>query len=277
MITAESFLGQLNGAIASNKITLPTLPEVALKVRDAVERHNSTAHDIANIVATDAAVSARLLQVANSPLYRGRVEIDNLHMAVTRLGLRLVRSLVASVAMRQIFQATSDMLDHRFRMTWESSVEVAALSHFLAQQTRHLDKEQALLAGLIHNIGGLPILMLADQLNLWAQDIALVDHLIDQFSPEIGHRILRQWHFPETLTQVAAHYRDFSHSSGAQIDYADIVIVARLQTLSPQHPDHQLDWSQIPSCQKLGIEQETVVMAMPGAAEQTREINALFS
>ena len=70
MVTEGEFSNQLGAAIAQNIITLPTLPEVALRIRDAVEKDSSTAHRIAEMVATDAALSARLLQVANSPLYR---------------------------------------------------------------------------------------------------------------------------------------------------------------------------------------------------------------
>ena len=86
MITEAEFLQQLQDAIRHNRITLPTLPEVALRVRDEVDKDSATAVKIAKTVATDAAVSARLLQVANSPLYRGRVSIDSIQMAVTRLG-----------------------------------------------------------------------------------------------------------------------------------------------------------------------------------------------
>ncbi|MCW8891243.1 MAG: HDOD domain-containing protein, partial [Sedimenticola sp.] len=84
MIGKEEFFESLQTAITNNQITLPTLPEVALKVRDAVEQENVTAQQIADMVATDAALSARLLQVANSPLYRGRVSIDTIQMAITR-------------------------------------------------------------------------------------------------------------------------------------------------------------------------------------------------
>ena len=68
MITEAEFLQQLQDAIRHNRITLPTLPEVALRVRDEVDKDSATAVKIAKTVATDAAVSARLLQVANSPL-----------------------------------------------------------------------------------------------------------------------------------------------------------------------------------------------------------------
>ena len=67
MINPAEFEQKLQQAITDEKITLPTLPEVALRIRDAVDSENSSANEIADLVATDAALSARLQQVANSP------------------------------------------------------------------------------------------------------------------------------------------------------------------------------------------------------------------
>ncbi|MEE9358802.1 HDOD domain-containing protein [Candidatus Vondammii sp. HM_W22] len=53
-----------------------------MRVKDAVEQKSSSAHEIADMVDTDAALSTRLLQVANSPLYRGRMPIKSIQMAV---------------------------------------------------------------------------------------------------------------------------------------------------------------------------------------------------
>ena len=63
----EEYRTRLQTAIEQDRLILPTLPEVALKVRDAVENESATAQDIATILAQDAALSARLMKVANSP------------------------------------------------------------------------------------------------------------------------------------------------------------------------------------------------------------------
>jgi HD-like signal output (HDOD) protein len=278
MHNEKEFLMELKNAIQNNKITLPTLPEVALRVRDAVEKESATAVDIANIVVTDAAVSARLLQVANSPLYRGRISIDSVQMAVVRLGVRLVRSLVISLAMRQIFQATSDELDKRFRQIWETSVQVAAISRVLAKPLRHLDTDQAMLAGLIHNIGALPILVLAESKEDLLEDPRRLDFLLERLSPIIGHLILAHWDFPTALRKVAAHYNHFSYDSGEQADYIDVVQVARLQSLiGSGHPDAALDWNSIPAFEKIGLETDIEVIEMEGAAEEIEEVIEIFA
>ncbi|MET0052255.1 MAG: HDOD domain-containing protein, partial [Candidatus Thiodiazotropha sp.] len=225
MIDENQFLNELNQAIDSNKLILPTLPEVALKVRDAVDREDSSANQIAEIIASDAALSARLLQVANSPLYRGRVHIDNLQMAVARLGVRLVRSLVVSLIMQQIFQATNDTLDSKFRQIWEESVQVAAISRVLSNNLPHLDKEQAMLAGLIHNIGALPVLAMAENYDELLENPVELDRVLGILSPQIGQRILELWDFPETLIKVPANFLNLRYDSGGDGDYVDVVLV----------------------------------------------------
>ena len=115
MISAEDFYSNLIKEIESNQLVLPTLPEVALKVRDAVEDPNASASQVAQVIGTDAALSARLIQVANSPAYRGRNPIENLQTAIARMGATVVRNLVTGLVMQQMFQATSEATDARLR------------------------------------------------------------------------------------------------------------------------------------------------------------------
>ncbi|MCP4285269.1 MAG: HDOD domain-containing protein [Gammaproteobacteria bacterium] len=271
MITEQEFSNQLRLAIEQNKITLPTLPEVALKIRDAVETDSSTANQIAEMVATDAALSARLLQVANSPLYRGRVQIENIQMAVTRLGQKLVRSLVVSLAMKQIFQATTDTLDSRLRAIWEESVQVAAICRALAQSVG-LNREQAMLAGLIHNIGSLPILSMADNYPELMSDPVMLDSFVEHLNPEIGKLILDTWGFSESLIKVPENYGNLKYDGGLTADYVDIVQVARLQTTSDMDPA----WLLAPAFQKLGLEPETEVIEIEGVAEDIDEVKQIL-
>lgn len=277
MYNEKTFLEELQNAIEDNKITLPTLPEVALRVRDAVKRDNSTAKDIADIVSTDVAVSARLLQVANSPLYRGRVPIESIQMAVARLGVRLVRSLVVSLAMQQIFQATSDVLDRHFRRIWENSVQVAAISRVLAKPLDHLDTDQAMLAGLIHDIGALPILVMAESKDNLVTDETKLEFLLQQLSPTIGRLIMEKWNFSSNLVAVTEHYNNFAYDGGPQADYVDIVMVARLQSLiGTNHPDAALNWGDIAAFAKVGLEPDVEVVEMEGAQEEMDGVKEMF-
>jgi HD-like signal output (HDOD) protein len=273
----QSIGSQLRDEIAKNQLTLPTLPEVALQVRDAVEDDCATAAQIADMVAKDPALAARLLQVANSPLYRGRVEVDNLAMAINRLGLKLVRSLVISLAMKQMFQATSDSLDRAFRKVWDDCVQVAAISRVLSKRLADLEPEQAMLAGLVHQIGSLPVLARIDQLLDDEPEEELIERLIDELAPGLGRAILTHWHFPDSLVQIPEAVFDYSRER-TKPDYADVVMVARLQYLmGTGHLPEGVDLSTISAFERVELEPEIVVMDMEGPAEEIAEVQALFS
>jgi HD-like signal output (HDOD) protein len=277
MIDENAFLETLNQAIDSNRLTLPTLPEVAIKVRDAVEKENSTAKVVSDIIVTDAALSARLLQVANSPLYRGRSQIDSVQMAVTRLGVRLVRSLVVSLIMQQIFQATNDLLDKKFRQVWEESVQIAALSRVLAGGLDHLDKDQAMLGGLIHNIGALPVLAMAENYDELLEDVNELDRVIAALSPTVGSRILNMWDFPPSLINVTEHFLDLDYQNAGEADYADVVQVARLESLVGKAGSVAMtEWANIPSFQRVGVETEVNIVEVEGVADDIQNIEVMF-
>lgn len=276
----NQLVDQIRDDVAHNRIHLPTLPEVALKVRDAVENDDADAHQVAEIVTGDPALSARLVQVANSPLYRGRASIDNVQMAVTRMGLKLVKSLVVSLAMKQMFQATSEALDKAFRKAWEDSVEVGAISRVLAQGVG-LEPEQAMLAGLIHNIGHLPILTKVDEMLGFEASAVLIDRLAEKLSPEIGCHILAEWNFTEALASVPCECTQLERDS-AQSDYTDLVLVARLQNLvASGRQDNNTGmerWPDYPAFAKAGIETEVIVLDMEGPAGEIAEVrNLLFA
>lgn len=268
---------QLRHEVAHNQLHLPTLPEVALQVRDAVEDQIATAPQIAAIVAKDPALSARLLQVANSPLYRGRVEVDSLAMAVNRLGLKLVRSLVVSLAMKQMFQATSDHLDHALRKVWDDSVQIAAISRVLSKGLEGLEPEQALLAGLVHQIGALPILARLDELLGAHTEPQLIRQLVDQLAPELGSSILAQWRFPDALARLPQDCIDLQRDRDTP-DYSDVVMVARLQyQMGTDQLPADVDFATISAFARVDLEPEVVVMDMEGPAEEIAEVQALFS
>jgi HD-like signal output (HDOD) protein len=276
MVTSQEFKDKLQQAIKENTITLPTLPEVALRIRDSVESEDTSADQIAEMVANDAALSARLLQVANSPLYRGRITIDSIQMAVTRLGTKLIRTLITSLAMKQIFQATSEILDQQLHSAWEHSVHTAAFSRALSTQLPHLQAEQAMLAGLVHNIGCLPVLAMAENYQELLEDEVKLKEIIDSVSPVIGHDILTEWGFPVNMCSIPKNYHNLSYDGGSEADYVDLVIVARLQTLPADHQHAQADWSQIPSFSKIGIAPEVEVINIEGMAEEVEGVQEIF-
>ena len=251
---AEQFYDRLCKAVQTDRLKLPTLPEVALKIRQAVESEEKSAQQIAEILTQDAALAARLLQLANSPLFRARSKIDNLQLAIARLGTRVVRDLVITLAMKQIFQASSSSLEQQFRELWSTSVEVAAVCRLLASSQNSLDPEQALLAGLIHNIGALPILRLAEDDEELIDDPEALQEITLEIQSKVGKVILEFWNFPDTFIDVVKHWDEFDRQHQGKADYTDLVQVAILQSGHTRFAHTPDDWSEIPAFQKLGLD-----------------------
>ena len=253
---AEQVRDDILTAIANDKIVLPTLPEVALQVREIAADPNVNAQKLDNIISNDAALTARIIKVANSPLLRARNPIEDLKMAVMRLGIDYTANLATGLAMQQMFQATSDTVDKYMRDVWAKSTEVAGISHVLCRHYTKLKPDQATLAGLVHKIGVLPILTYAEDNRRLLKDINALDEVINSIHPQIGRKILEAWDFPEELQLVPEQHMKFDRSVAA-VDYADIVMVANLQSyIGSDHPLAQMDWSPISAFQRLGLDPE---------------------
>ncbi len=267
---AEQFLNTLKKAIEDDQLMLPTLPEVALKIRDTVEGDNASAQQVADVVVQDASLSARLIQVANSPIYHGAHKVDNIQSAVTRLGLNMVRDMVIRLAMKQMFQATSDALDKHFRRSWNTAVEVAAISRMLAVGVAGVNPEQALLAGLIHNIGSLPILVLAENDDELFCDEEALGLLINELQSPVGELIVEHWCFADNMIEVVKNVHNFHYTHDGAANLVDIVQVALLQGRYIADYDES-NWQDVPAFAQLGMDTEVNVVEMEDNQEQIEQ------
>jgi len=120
---AEKVQRDLTLAIENDELVLPTLPEVALRVREAAEDPDISIPALSKVIGADAALAARIIKVVNSPLLRTSREIDDLQMAVSRLGINYTCNLATGLAMEQMFQATTDVVDRKMREVWNKSTE----------------------------------------------------------------------------------------------------------------------------------------------------------
>ncbi len=245
---------ELLAAIESDQLVLPTLPEVALRVREIAEDPDASIGQLNDVIGNDAALTARIIKVANSPLLRAPKEIESLNMALMRLGMEYTCNIATGLAMEQMFQATSDMVDKRLREIWTRSSEIAGICHVLCKHRTSLRPDQATLAGLVHKIGVLPILTYAEEHPHLLKDSFTLDKVIEALEGEVGDRILQSWEFPDELRRVPSQHMDFNRQTEAP-DYADIVTVALLQShMGSDHYLSEVDYSQVTAFTRLGLE-----------------------
>lgn len=242
-------------ALARDRLVLPTLPEIALHVRQLAQRDDISAADLANEINKDPALAVRLLRVANSAAARGGHRVDNVRQAVTRLGFDYTRLLVSGLAVEQMFARGAPWLEARLRSAWQHSLEVAMSAQVLATHCSLLNPEMAMLGGLIHQIGVLPILRLAESHQdslLFAEDL---DAVLDQLAPRIGTLVLQAWHFPEELAEIPEQWPRLHDDHDGTPSYADVIRVAVLMSPVGQLPAwRDVDRREVPAFAKLDID-----------------------
>ncbi|MBL6749727.1 MAG: HDOD domain-containing protein [Nevskia sp.] len=244
----------VNEALRLNALKLPSLPEVAGQVQAIAADPGASIDDLAGAILRDAALTARLIRIANSPLLRGRVEVRTLPQAITRLGIYYVRDLVIALTMEHAFEPRSSAVRQMLQRIWRRSKDVAAICHVLARHRTLLPAEQAMLAGLLHLIGALPLLASADEDAQAPVDPVDLFVVIEAHHGQIGGRILRQWHFRDEIAGVPEAYREHARPGGEAADFADVVSVANLLCAPFEGHVYEIpDWGSYPAARKLGL------------------------
>jgi HD-like signal output (HDOD) protein len=273
---AEKVRTEIITAINNDQLVLPTLPEVALKVREVADDPDADIDKLTTVIGGDAALSARIIRVANSPLLRASRAIEDLRTALMRLGIQYTCNIATGLAMEQMFQATSDLVDMRMREVWSRSSEVAGISHVLCKHYTRLRPDQATLAGLVHKIGALPILTYAEDHPALLKDSFTLDAVIDELHGTIGDLILKTWGFPEELAHIPSQHIDFSRQS-PKADYGDIVTVAMLQSyLGTDSPMAKVDCTKVKAFERLGLDPEMQIAESEDLSEEMEAAMALL-
>jgi HD-like signal output (HDOD) protein len=274
---AEKVRQEIISAIQNDRLVLPTLPEVALKVREVADDPNADMEKLTGVIGNDAALSARIVRVANSPLLRASRPIEDLKSAVMRLGIAYTSNIATGLAMEQMFQATSDLVDTRMRDVWSRSSEVAGICHVLCKHYTKLRPDQATLAGLVHKIGVLPILTYAEDHPSLLSNSLILDQVIEVLHAPLGDLILRVWGFPEELAHIPSQHVDFKRSV-PKADYADIVTVAMLQSyMGTDHTMSQVDYHQVTAFDRLGLDADMQHAESEDLSEEMEAAMALLA
>ena len=237
-------------ALEGNQLELPTLPDMALKIRDLIDDPNVSAERIVHLLSADPVISGQIIKAANSAAYSSGNPVGNLQGAISRLGYRMLRSMVMSITMTRLFEAGSPRISQQLKKLWEHSREVAANSYVLARQQAHLNPEQAMLAGLVHDIGALPLYIYAERHDAHL-DEATLGRLIRKFAAPVGTRLLQSWNFPQDLVEVVSGHENLQRANDSGIaDYVDVVTVANMQM---QGTAKFVAWENVSAAARLGF------------------------
>lgn len=202
-ITVDDLVDDISGLI--------TLPDVYLRITRLLESPNSSSADIAKVINQDAALTLRLLKVANSSLYSFSSTVDTVTKAVTIIGTAKVRSLALSLTVTDQFDALlNDLVS--MEHFWMHSLLCALAARHLGQQARRCDPDTLFTAGLLHDIGELILFNRAPEqsrtaiLQVLDSDTTLPIYVVEREllgfdHADVGGALARAWQLPQVLQE----------------------------------------------------------------------------
>tara|TARA_R110002167_G_scaffold19055_6_gene70763 strand:- start:51492 stop:52334 length:843 start_codon:yes stop_codon:yes gene_type:complete len=214
--------------IKQGALVLPTLPEVALKVRQAGDDPDINLSHMADIIGHDPALSLGMIKVANSALLGRAIKVESVSQAVTRIGLRQIKSIATAMALKQVFVSKNDIVSMYMKKAWKKTVNIASVAISLMsvylENNKHapLSLDTITLASLVHNIGVLPILTEAEQHPDVFANPTFLQQAIVKLSGKIGGTITREWGFSDELTLLAESWDDLTILP-KEIHYLDFI------------------------------------------------------
>ena len=269
----QAIINEVLCALESDQLDLPVLPDIAIKVRKLLDDPNSSTGQFVQLLSSDLSISLYLIKAANSAAFSTGHPVGNLREAIPRLGYKLLYSMVLSITLTKLFKANSPLINNKLKELLEKSRIVAANSFVLAKRKKHLKPEDALLAGLVREIGALPLYLYADR-NYPDIDAESLELLITTFSAPIGICLLKSWNFPDELIDVIADQLDLRSKAASQAaDYVDIVTMANLQLQATKAP---VSWKNVFAAEKLGCYPGDCKNILLGHASQFEAASAML-
>ena len=206
-VTFESVLRK------SNK--LPTLPGIAIKILEAVQKERPDLQEIAEVLSTDPPLSGEVLKLINSPFFGLTRKVTSVSHAVSMLGMNVVKNMALSFALVKDFSSNGQG-DFDYLRFWKYSLTTAIAARMIAEDVAAETPEDAFFLGLLHDMGNLALARcLPDQYNLVVQEAEAgqccnfqVENQVLGFDHmDLGRHLVRSWGLPAKFWQpIGCHH-----------------------------------------------------------------------
>ncbi|PHI37137.1 histidine kinase [Pseudoalteromonas sp. GCY] len=233
MSTENALLTILTDRINNDTLVLPTLPEIAVRVRQAADDPEINLMQMADVISHDPALAARMIKVANSAFMGRSVKVNTLNQAVTRIGLRQIKNIATAMAMEQLFVSNNKLIKTYMDKAWQKTLKVACQAittmDFYLRVNKHtsLNKDTITLASLVFNIGVLPILTEAERHPEVFANPSFLAHAIQKLGGKIGGAIMREWEFTDEFVEVAESWANPNYKP-EHVCYVDFIRVGAI-------------------------------------------------
>jgi HD-like signal output (HDOD) protein len=245
--------------------SLPPLPAATqrLLVLTSLPSDRADIAEISNVITHEPALAAVALKWVNSPLYGLRVEVRNVHQAMSLMGLRTIRNMVLGMEFHNMTRAGLHGYGMSAAIFSQHAMATATACQRLAERYIPAMRDEAFTLGLLHDIGMLLLdplvkehrdkfvagLRAGQPQEVVERDLFTVDHC------ELGRRVLQAWNLPgETADYIALHHTPLADDTPALVillRVADTLTEAPFAERLGHRPEVDQD-----ACSALGISRE---------------------
>jgi len=214
----------------SGEITFPTTFDLTIRLRDTLSSPDWTGDQVAELLALEPLISSRLLGLVNSAAYNTTgTEITDIKRAVVRLGMNVVRNTALSIAIQQMRRAKSMLVFKDIsQQLWDHSIRTASAAYVLSKHFGAYNPDEAMLAGMIHDIGAFYLLYRASQYEELVARPDTVKHLVFRWHEGIGSILLETLGVPDEII-LATREHDVPRPNKVTIKtLSDIIYVANI-------------------------------------------------
>jgi len=275
--------------LVSQISNLVSLPEIYLRVNKVIEDPQSTADSVAKVICFDPALTAKILQIANSPIYSFSSEISTVSKAVSILGTKQIRDLVLASSVSKVFDKLSNDIISMYDF-WKHSVFCGLVARTIAYESRKAQGEFVFIAGLLHDIGKLVIyselpdlakeaFLIASQsagevtLSEAEQQVLGFDH------SQVGGELIQLWKLPLSLQECVEYHHIPGKEKNFHVEVAIIHLANAVSNLEEQDENGDYDLRKIDPLvwQVTGLDKKIIEPLIAGVQAQVSEVQSLLS
>jgi len=190
--------------LSGSEITFPTFLDITFQVRAALKDPNLNIEQLSKLVGAEPLMSAKIIRMANSVAMNpsGR-EVADVKSAIVRVGMEAVRTVSFAVAMEQLLKSKQmQPFENLSQRLWEHTSHVAALCRVLARKMAKINGDEAMFAGLVHDLGVFYLMSRAANFPELANDKVELHSLLVGWHDNIGHALLSAMGLPESVLEA---------------------------------------------------------------------------
>lgn len=274
---AFQFVADLAAEVSSGRVELPAFPDVATRVRKALTDEHVGPDQVARVVGSEAGLAARVMTLANSAaLNRSGKSITELKTAINRIGHNNVRTAAVAFAISQLRRAKELLpISAELEVLWHEATMVASLCHALATRMPEINSDEAMLTGLIHNVGKIYILARAHKYEDLFDDADAMRSIMRDWQANVGKAIIENWNFAQHIADAVGDHEELDRSVG-YADLTDILTVAVLAAsfVGDENTDLELNMQGVRAFSRLGMDNEKFAQVMRDCVDEMKALRS---